>query len=77
MFNPERTELYLSSMDVSVTVDDVEGLKNIGSDIADYLKTLGSGSLSDLRKVVDLRTDHNAIGNLLYELGKEFEALQL
>ncbi|CAI8881568.1 DNA phosphorothioation-associated protein 4 [Pseudomonas sp. IT-196MI5] len=77
MYNPERTELYLSSMDQAVGVDDIEQLKNIANEIKDYLESIGSGSLSDLRKIVDLRTDHNEISNLLYGLGQEFEPLNL
>lgn len=63
-------------MDVSLRVDDVEGLKAISGDIAGLLKNDAS-SLTDLRKLVDLRTDYNEIGNLMYGLGEEFDALLL
>lgn len=77
MYNPERTELYLSSMDLDVRVDDVKGLKIIGNSIKEYIETFGSSSLSDLRKVVELRTDLNEISNLLSGLDEEFELLTL
>lgn len=77
MYNPKRTELYLSSMDLDVRVDDVEGLKIIGNEIKEYIETFGSSSLSDLRKVVELRTDLNEISNLLSGLDEEFELLTL
>lgn len=77
MFNPERTEIYLSSMDYSVMVDDVDGLKSIGDEIAGYLQSFSTASLADQRKVVDLRTDHGAIENLLYALGEQLQPLPL
>ncbi|MEC4023367.1 hypothetical protein VSO52_11315 [Pseudomonas fulva] len=77
MFNPERTEIYLSSMDYSVRVDDVDGLKSIGEEIASYLQSFSTASLADQRKIVDLRTDHGAIGNLLHDLGEQLQPLPL
>lgn len=77
MYNPERTELYLTSLDVSVKVDDAKGLKIVAGDVADALASKDPSSLSDLRKIVDLRTDHNEIANLLHGLGESFEPLQL
>jgi len=77
MFNPERTEIYLSSMDYSVRVDDVDGLKSIGEEIAGYLQSFSTASLADQRKIVDLRTDHGAIENLLYDLGEQLQPLPL
>lgn len=77
MFNPERTEIYLSSMDYAVRVDDVDGLKSLGAEIAGCLQSFSTASLADQRKVVDLRTDHGAIENLLYALGEHLQPLPL
>ncbi len=77
MFNPERTEIYLSSLDYSVRVDDVDELKRVGAEIAGYLQSLSTASLADQRKVVDLRTDHGAIENLLGASGEHLQPLPL
>lgn len=77
MFNPERTEIYLSSIDYAVRTDDAEGLISAGSDIARYLQHYDGSSLSDQRKMVDLRTDHGAVESLLYDLGEHIEPLPL
>ncbi|WP_139657396.1 hypothetical protein [Pseudomonas shirazica] len=76
MYNPDRTEIHLSSVDVSLKVDDVEGLKAISGEIAGLIKNDAS-SLTEHRKLVELRADYNEIGNLMYGLGEDFDALLL
>ncbi len=75
MYNPDRTELYLSTLDVAVRVDDAASIKSLIHDIAEEYRNGVKDSCRSFRRLAHLETDYHGLANLANYLGEPVEDL--
>ncbi|MCQ3001420.1 hypothetical protein NLO98_16850 [Pseudomonas syringae] len=75
MYNPDRTELYLSTLDQAVRVDDAERIKYLIHDIAQEYREGLKDSRRSFRRLAHLEADYHGLASLARDLGETVDEL--
>lgn len=68
MYNPDRTEVYLSSQDIAITVDDLEEIQTLLDEVKRSFFTTLNQQEHSYKKLHELETDYELLANLLSNL---------